>query len=933
MAAAATLKGRYRIDEALARITSGLPVTVRRLPGGFVVTPSPALPPAPSRRSEPPAQTALPASSPSTPAPPALPIVVTGYRESLRGSVGAKHAARALLEVTRAEDIAAFPDRNAADALQRLPGVAISRDNGEGRQISLRGLGPLFTRTTLNGMETLATTASGMDNRGSASRNRRFDYSVFDAGLFSAVSVRKTWLSDEDAGGIGGTVALTTLHPFDRSGDITLASGKLRSRGNGKGLDPQLTGEFARRGGEWGLLIAGSWGRSEVSEYGYRNWDWVPVTFGTDNIGPGVSEDDAARLRGTGDPVYMSRAQSYSTWTNRSERANIVGSLEYRGDDGRHLTLDLVHARLSNHRREFSIAAAGTNGLTDDTVDGTQVLNAVTIVGDTIVAADFSGIDMRTEAKQTEDHTEFDQAVFALEWPLGDATRLEARAGVSRSDFEEPVFDKVFLESTIRDFAYVATGKHPANTYGFDITDPANWSLMRADTREDSIVNSYAGARVSVIRNVAPGLELRFGANYRRYVNDGYERRFTATYDTQTQGALAVPLLFEGASLASYIVADVDATFAATGQERALSAAYDQPGSAYRIRENSYAGFALAHFEGALGLLPVAGELGVQYVRLDTSSQGDAANDADTDTLASVLLARAQTSRFTAWLPSLQLRADLAPDVRLRLAASRNFSRPDVADLRAAAAIDSTPFGGTIETGNPSLEPMRATALDLAIERYWGREGFASVALFYKKIDSFITTQTRVMTYAETGFPAGFLYPGVDASAQYNVVRPVNVSGAGITGAEIAVQRDLAFLPAPLDRLGIQSNVTYAEGSSKVFYDENAVRLPLVDLSRWSGNATLYYAARRWDARLSAAYRGAYRTGAGKNGNIGTWVKSSLTLDFAAHARLGKAMQMVFEASNLTDAPIVEYTDRDAKRLLARTRSGRVVSTGLRCSF
>ncbi|WP_395396889.1 TonB-dependent receptor [Novosphingobium sp. BL-8A] len=910
------VRGRFGLDEAIRQVTEGLPVTIRQVPGGYLVTPA-----------QPRVAATLPLPGAGLPAAPEAhddPIVVTGYRESLRQAVTVKRASRSILEVTRAEDIAAFPDHNAADALQRLPGIAISRDNGEGRQISLRGLGPLFTRTTLNGIEALATTASGMDNRGSASRQRRFDYSVFDAGLFSGVEVRKTWSADLDAGGIGGTVALHTLRPFDRPNDVTLLSVQGRTSGNGSAITPQVTAEVSRRNDSWGALFAVSYSRNEVTEYGYRNWDWVPVTFGEANIGPGISTEDRARLTGNGDPVYMSRGQTYSTWTNRFDRLNIVGSLEHEGDDGLHVTLDVIHARLSNHRGEYSLAAAGTNGLTTGTIDGTQVLNSVKIVGDTMVAADFSGIDMRTERKVTEDHTDFDQAVLSVQRPLGDSTRIEARAGYARSDFEEPVFDKVFLESTGQDFAYVATGAHPRNTYGFDIADAANWNLMRADVREDAIVNENASARIELVRRFGPHIELRVGGSYRFFGNDGYERRVTTDY--RGDAGQAVTALIEPRSLARYVVADLDATFAALGQSRDLTSTSDLPGTAYRVRENGYAAFALAQFDFALGSVPVEAELGLQYLRMDTSSSGEASDD-------TTLVAVVQRSRHSAWLPSFQARMDLARDLRLRLAASRNLNQPDVADLRAAASVNSTPFGGTVETGNPALKPFAATALDLSLERYMGHDGYASLGLFYKRMESFITSETTVMAYGDTGLPLAFLYDGLDGSALYNVVRPLNGKGASILGAEAAVQRDLRFLPAPLDRLGVQANVTFASGHSDVIYDSTAIQLPLIDLSRWSGNATLYYTGRGWDARVAAAWRGTYRIDIGNNGNIGEWIKGGMTLDFAAHAKLSRTLQAMFEARNLTDAPITQYTDRVAKRLLARTRSGRVFSFGMRCTF
>ncbi|MEJ2459940.1 MAG: TonB-dependent receptor plug domain-containing protein [Novosphingobium sp.] len=401
--------------EALTRLTDSLPVRVTRLYGGYAVFSAPAG-----------AATPLPLAEAPPPETHGPPIIVTGYRESLRQAAFIKQRAGTIVEVTRAEDIAAFPDHNAADALQRLPGVTISRDNGEGRQVSLRGLGPLFTRTTLNGMEALATTASGFDNRGSAARQRRFDYSVFDAGLFSQVEVRKTWRADRDAGGVGGTVALSTMRPFDQPESAALMEVQARTSGNSAGVTPQLTAELSRRGAEWGTLVALSYSRNRVTEYGYRNWDWVPVTFGAANIGPGVNDADRARLTGEGDPVYMARAQTYSTWTNRFERLNLAGSIQHESDSGFKLTLDLVHARLATHRDEYSLAAAGTNGLTGD-VTGTQVLNSATIVGDSLAAASLSGVDMRTEHKRTEDHTHFDQAVLSLEYPFAQATRCSTR--------------------------------------------------------------------------------------------------------------------------------------------------------------------------------------------------------------------------------------------------------------------------------------------------------------------------------------------------------------------------------------------------------------------------------------------------------------------------------------------------------------------------
>ena len=145
-------------------------------------------------------------------------VVVSGYRESLAQAQTLKRDSVIAEDVIVAEDIAAFPDLNLAESLQRIPGVTIDRDSGEGRQITLRGLGPDFTRTQLNGMEVLGNTASGMDNRGGVSRTRSFDYSLFASELFDRVTVQKSYEVEQDEGGIGGTVALEHRQALRLSG-------------------------------------------------------------------------------------------------------------------------------------------------------------------------------------------------------------------------------------------------------------------------------------------------------------------------------------------------------------------------------------------------------------------------------------------------------------------------------------------------------------------------------------------------------------------------------------------------------------------------------------------------------------------------------------------------------------------------------------------
>jgi iron complex outermembrane receptor protein len=144
-------------------------------------------------------------------------VVVTGYRAALQSALDAKRRSNVMVDQINAEDIADFPDANLAESLQRLPGVTIDRDNGEGRTITVRGLGPDFTRVRLNGLEALAT-AGGNDSGSTPNRSRGFDFNTFASELFSSLKVQKTASAEVDEGSLGATIDLVTGRPFNFRG-------------------------------------------------------------------------------------------------------------------------------------------------------------------------------------------------------------------------------------------------------------------------------------------------------------------------------------------------------------------------------------------------------------------------------------------------------------------------------------------------------------------------------------------------------------------------------------------------------------------------------------------------------------------------------------------------------------------------------------------
>jgi len=171
-------------------------------------------------------------------------VVVTGYRMSLRNAVDLKKNADVMMDAINAEDIADFPDANLAESLQRLPGIALDRDNGEGRNITVRGLSSDFTLVRLNGLEALSTAAAS-DSGTAPNRSRGFDFNVFASDLFSSLQVRKTAAASADEGSLGATVDLITGKPLDYKGRKFALSLEDAYYENGGTHNPRVAGLFA----------------------------------------------------------------------------------------------------------------------------------------------------------------------------------------------------------------------------------------------------------------------------------------------------------------------------------------------------------------------------------------------------------------------------------------------------------------------------------------------------------------------------------------------------------------------------------------------------------------------------------------------------------------------------------------------------------------
>ncbi len=207
-------------------------------------------------------------------------IVVTGFRASLNSALAQKREETASVDSIVAEDIGKFPDSNLAESMQRIPGVALARgDGGEGRNISVRGLGAQFTRVRINGMEGVSQ-VSASDIRGGvgSGSGRSFDFVTFPTEIFSALSVRKTTSADVEEGSLGATVDLRAPKPFDQRKDFVF-SGTARGIYNDirKDVDPRLSALVGKKFGSFGVLGSIAYSKRRIDEYAYSAVDLLPT--------------------------------------------------------------------------------------------------------------------------------------------------------------------------------------------------------------------------------------------------------------------------------------------------------------------------------------------------------------------------------------------------------------------------------------------------------------------------------------------------------------------------------------------------------------------------------------------------------------------------------------------------------------------------------
>jgi TonB-dependent receptor len=888
-------------------------------------------------------------------------VVVTGFRGSLQSAIRAKRFESGVVDSIKAEDIADFPDLNLAESLQRIPGVAITRANGEGRQISVRGLGSEYTRVRVNGMEAIATTG-GTVNSGGTNRTRGFDFNMFASELFNSLTVRKTASADVEEGSLGATVDLQTARPFDYKDDQFVVSAQASYNDLTRDAQPRVTMMGSRRwaDGRLGALFSVAYEKRHILEEGANITRWsAGGANGGFNTQSTVAGYTIAEINNTSATtgIFHPRLPSYVSYDINTERLGLTGSFQMRPSDATLVTFDVLYSDVKTTRGEHQFQAIG---LSRSGVGKPQtIIRSGIVEGRNLVQATMDNVDLRTQTAWDEMETEFTQYTLTLTHNFSDRLRGGFIAGHSQSEFSNPISTIItFDRANTQGYSYDFRSRMPAINLNFDATDPANWAMTNGTSevriRPNFVTNAFANAKAYLEYDFSDNLTLKGGLDYRKFTFDsrGYYRTSETRTDTLSATDLAaVSEVFSGfgrnldqpsGNATSWLAPDLNkfaekydiycncGIYALTGTANSSAR-----GQWINVRETNTGAYLQADFKfEALGL-PWRGDAGVRHVKTDQWSSGFAS----TGSGANLKIERVEAERsYDMTLPSGNLATDLTDDVVLRVSAAETIARPSIAGLTPGGDVSIQGSNFSYSRGNPEIKPTKSKNLDLSLEWYPAPNSLYAAGLFYKKIDTFVQTVVERIPFDQLGLPLSLLTPTNTSPTEiFNVSQPFNSPGGELKGFEINAQQQLDFLPGFWANFGVLANYTYVDSSIDYLTSTSAnaavVNQTLIGLSKNAANFTLYYETEKFSVRGSAAYREGYLTAVpAPDGNSVAGTNETLNFDMQASYSVTPKLKLSLEGINLTDEFNDQYVDA-SNRLNVRSHTGRQVFLSARYSF
>jgi TonB-dependent receptor len=783
-------------------------------------------------------------------------VEVIGQAASIDQALKEQRRSDSVQSTVHADGVAQLPDQNVAEATQRLPGVSVERDQGEGRFVSVRGLGPDLNSVSVNG--TLIPSPEA-DRRAVA-------LDVLPSELVQSLSVVKTLTPDMDANSLGGTIEVESLSAFDHKGLFYTGSAEGSYDDNTEQTSPKFSGAISNRFSlgdgtdNFGVAAALSWQQRD---------------FGSDNVETGGDWDfeDGARLA-------QLEQRDYDI---RRERSGLGLNFDYRPDDFSSYYLRTLYSRFKD----------------------TETRNAAGVeFADAQQPGEAGDAEGWRELKDREETQEIQSFVLGGEQLVGQWT-FNGQVGYSQSSEDTPGHIGGALFEGNDDFADVGfdSTRKPRLNVGDDFYDPASFSLSEVEWAEENTEDTEKNIKLDAARDydlAGHAAQVKFGGKLSR--RDKSNDTDIWTYedlgdfgfsdeqlgmDQFTKGTVDYSLDRFGPGLSADRIEDLIG-----GLDR--SEFFNEEESRVNDFDMSE-DINAAYLMHTLDIDDLRIITGLRYEGTEFEARGTGIRDGDYESIEA-------SNDYHHWLPGLHARYQLDKDTQVRAAITHSVVRPTFGQLAPGFVID----GDEASFGNPALDPLESRNYDLGIEHYLGRAGVVSAFLFYKDIENFVYNSDL----AGTGEWLDF--------AEANTF--ANGDNADLWGLELAYSQKFDWLPAPWNGLLLGANATFSRSDASISgFDADSGRelsrdIDLPFQSDTVGNLMLGWENDKLSLRLSANYKSdyLYEVAGIDDKQHDLHVDDQVFVDFSAGYFLTKELQLKFEAQNLTDESYYVYTGRNA---------------------
>ena len=778
-------------------------------------------------------------------------VDVVGQAAAIDSALKEQRSSDSIKSVVHADGVAQLPDENVAEAVQRLPGISVERDQGEGRFVSVRGLGPDLNSVTING--TLVPSPE--------SERRAVALDVLPSELVQSLSVIKTLTPDMDANSLGGTVDVKSLSAFDHKGLFYTGSTEASYDKNTHQTSPKFSGAASNR------LCLGD----GIDNFGVAAaLSWQKRDFGSDNVETGGAWDfsNGARLN-----EFEQRDYDISR-----ERAGGGLNFDYKPDDLSSYYLRTLYSRYKD----------------------TETRNAASLeFADPQAPGELGDAEGKRKLKNREETQQIQSYVVGGERMLGLWT-LSGQAGYSRSSEDSPghIAGATFDGGDFADSGFYDTAK-PRPLVGSGFYDPANFSLDKVDWEKQHTQDTEKNLRLDLARDYdlsGYASQFKFGGKVSRRHKDN-DLEAWVYKDLDEQG-----LSDEQLNLTQFQKGNVDYRLGrfgpgiSAGNIRQLIGGlnrddfYDPTESTvndFTIREDINAGYLM----NTVDIDDWRFIAGMRYEGTEFEAKGTGATDGQ-------FSATETKRRYHHWLPGLHARYQIDKNTQVRAAWTKSVVRPTFGQLAPGFVIDDD----EATFGNPDLKPLESSNLDLGIEHFMGRAGTVSAFVFYKDVQNFVYNTDVAGTGAWANFAEAHTFANGDSAKLYGLELAYSQKFDWLPAPwnGLMIGANSTFSRSSADIEGFDS----ASGRNR----KRNISLP--NQSDTVGNLMLGWEDDTLSLRLSANYKSAYlyELASINDKAHDLHVDAQTFVDFSARYSLTKNLQVSFEAQNLTDESYFVYT-------------------------